>query len=47
MYILLSVDTVSVTLYCISIILLLKIKFFMITCPRETVIIRKPVWLSM
>ena len=39
MYILLSVDTVSVTLYCIS-ILLLKIKFFMITCPRETVIIK-------
>ena len=39
MYILLSVDTVSVTLYCISIILL-KIKFFMITCPRETVIIK-------
>ena len=39
MYILLSVDTFSVTLYCISIILL-KIKFFMITCPRETVIIK-------
>ena len=38
MYILLSVDTVSVTLYCISI--LLKIKIFMITCPRETVIIK-------